>query len=91
MVISLSIYFKIFIILCIIANTVCLALDKAERDDKSIRILDDINLIFYAIFAAEMIIKLIGLGIKQYFKEKFNCFDFVIVIISSIDVALNQS
>ena len=89
--ISLSMSFKVFIILCIIANTVILALDRADRSNETIEILDYINLAFYSIFALEMIIKVIGLGIKEYFKDKFNGFDFAIVIISSIDVALNRS
>ena len=50
--------------------------------------LDKINLSFYSIFTLEMILKLIGLGIKEYFRDSFNAFDFTIVIISSIDVAL---
>lgn len=38
-----------------------------------------------------MTIKLIGLGFKEYFKDKFNSFDFSIVLISCIDVSLTFS
>ena len=35
-----------------------------------------------------MILKLLGLGLKYYFKDKFNSFDCAIVVISSIDVIM---
>ena len=88
MKICLSSLFKAFIILCIIANTAMLALDKSSYDQKMIDIQDKVNLSFYTIFACEMVVKLLGLGFKEYYKDKFNCFDFVIVIVSSIDVGL---
>ena len=39
-------------------------------------------------FFAEMIIKLIGLGAKEYVRDKFNLFDCVIVIISTVEIVL---
>jgi hypothetical protein len=38
-----------------------------------------------------MTCKLSGLGFKEYFKDKFNAFDFSIVMISCIDVAFTVS
>ena len=52
------------------------------------KLLEYINLFFYAIFFIEMIIKLIGFGIKHYFRDFFNIFDFIVVIISTIDILL---
>ena len=49
------------------------------------------NFIFAFIFFIEMVAKILGLGLKGYFKDKFNVFDFVVVIMSSIDVALTLS
>jgi voltage-gated sodium channel len=48
-------------------------------------------LVFYTIFVVELIFKLGGLGFKEYFKDKFNAFDFLIVVVSSIDVAFTIS
>ena len=39
-------------------------------------------------FFAEMIIKLIGLGIRDYARDKFNLFDCVIVVISTVEIVL---
>ena len=40
------------------------------------------NYILSALFGVEMILKLIGLGVKGYFREGFNIFDCVLVIVS---------
>ena len=38
-----------------------------------------------------MFAKFIGLGFHEYFQDKFNIFDFFIVIVSSFDLALAYS
>lgn len=38
-----------------------------------------VNFVFMAIFTVEAIIKLYALG-RRYFKDSWNCFDFVVVI-----------
>lgn len=43
------------------------------------------NFMFYSVFVTEMIIKFVGLGFKIYFKDSANVFDFIIVIVSTID------
>ncbi len=43
-----------------------------------------LNYIFSFIFILETVLKLIGLGFKEYFKDKWNRFDFIIVMVSII-------
>ena len=43
------------------------------------------NNIFCWVFFAEMILKCIGLGVKNYIKDAYNCFDAIVVSISVID------
>jgi len=50
--------------------------------------LDYINLVFTFIFLTEAILKLFGLGIKQYFDSALNTFDFVVVSVSVIGCAI---
>jgi len=45
------------------------------------------NLVFVIAFAAEAVIKLIGLTPEWYFKDPFNTFDFTIVIVSFIEMS----
>ena len=40
------------------------------------------NYTFAAIFIAEAVIKIYGLGAERYFSDSFNCFDFSIVVIN---------
>jgi hypothetical protein len=42
------------------------------------------------VFLIECIFKIIGLGIKNYFKDNYNLFDSVVVLISVVDFVLNQ-
>lgn len=49
-------------------------------------VLDIMNLIFTAVFACEAFFKIIALNPKNYFGDKWNAFDFVIVLGSFIDI-----
>ena len=48
------------------------------------------NDIFSWLFVVEAIIKIIGLGPKEYTRDAFNIFDAVLVVISLVDFALLQ-
>jgi len=53
--------------------------------------LNNFNLALTAIFIAEMVLKLFGLGIHRYFQDNFNCFDFFVVISSIVELAIIPS
>ena len=38
-----------------------------------------------------MFLKLIGLGIKEYVNDRMNCFDFVIVVLSLVELVFLES
>ena len=46
--------------------------------------------IFTALFAIEAILKMVGLGIRRYFRSSWNKFDFCIVIVSVASVILEN-
>ena len=46
---------------------------------------------FSAIFFIEMVVKLLGLGVKNYFKDPFNAFDCLIVLTSALDVGFTTA
>lgn len=54
--------FTVIITLCILANTILLAMDRYPIRSDELQYLDDLNEVFTYIFLVEMIIKLIGLG-----------------------------
>uniref|UniRef100_A0A7S2PB29 EF-hand domain-containing protein n=1 Tax=Leptocylindrus danicus TaxID=163516 RepID=A0A7S2PB29_9STRA len=67
------------ILLCIVLNSICMAVTEfGDSDDKSM-VLEALNRVFAAIFAAEAITKLIALR-ARYFDDGWNKFDFGIVV-----------
>ena len=56
--------------MCTITNTVIMAKDNINIDPTTAILLDNINLVFFYGFCLELVIKLIGLGPKTYFKSK---------------------
>lgn len=52
-------------------------------------VLDVINLVFTGVFLVECIIKMTGLGVKPYFNNKWNRFDFFVVLASIIDITMS--
>ncbi len=47
------------------------------------------NLIYTIAFAMEMVIKMYGLGLINYVRDRFNIFDCTIVMLSLIDIIFN--
>jgi hypothetical protein len=73
--VAVSKIFHSIINVSIVFNTIVLAMDRHPINDKELTILEMINIGFYCIFLIEMIIKLIGMGVKGYIRDKFNIFD----------------
>ena len=67
------------IYLCIILNTVILALNWFDMPNELTIVFDQLNNAFTAIFTIEAFIKITIQG-KQYFKEGWNIFDCVILV-----------
>jgi len=55
-------WFERFILIVILANSVCLALDDPNMDKRP-EWLNVMDIVFIAIFTAEMIIKIIAMGL----------------------------
>jgi|Laugresu1bdmlbsd_1035121.scaffolds.fasta_scaffold68855_1 voltage-dependent calcium channel T type alpha-1I len=62
-----------------------MAIDHYEMSDHLINILYYINMVLTIIFVAEMVIKIIGLGIRDYLRDGFNIFDSIIIIIGLLE------
>jgi hypothetical protein len=63
-------------------NTVILALDSYPIDTSKEKAFDKINSVLTWMFLGEMVMKLIGLGVATYVKDRFNIFDAFIVILT---------
>jgi len=82
--------FDVFIMAAIFINMMCMGLDM--HDPGSVSGINDFifgaNMVFTAIYIIEMVFKLIAYGPMQYFQDGWNAFDFVLVMLSILDLSL---
>lgn len=78
--------FELFVVLLIIGSSVCLALDVPRLDEGSPvkGVLHALNYVFTAAFTFEAGLKMLGLGLRQYFSEAWNLLDFALVNVSIV-------
>lgn len=81
-------FLDLLITLCIVANTVFMALEQHPMEAEFSKMLSDANVVFTVIFAFEMGIKLIGLHPYYYFQNTWNIFDAFIVTMSLLEFLL---
>ncbi|VDO07520.1 unnamed protein product [Brugia timori] len=79
-------FFEYVIFIIILLNTTTLAMKHYPPDPGMDHVLDVLNLIFTGVFALEAVFKIIALNPKNYFGDRWNAFDFVIVLGSFIDI-----
>ena len=48
-------------------------------------VIEALDWVFFIIFDAECVLKIAGLGRRQYFRMQWNRFDFFIVVMSTVD------
>ncbi|NWX24747.1 SCN5A protein, partial [Aegotheles bennettii] len=81
-------FIDLTITVCIVMNTLFMALEHNNMSDGFKKMLNIGNLIFTGIFTAEMILKIIALDPYYYFQQRWNIFDSVIVTLSLIELSL---
>ncbi|KAJ6641281.1 Sodium channel protein PaFPC1 [Pseudolycoriella hygida] len=81
-------YVVLFVIICIILNTLCMALDHHNMSRELETTLRLANYIFVVIFVIEAILKLLALGVVRYFKDEWNSFDFIVTLFGAIELVL---
>ncbi|KAG8222484.1 hypothetical protein J437_LFUL000846, partial [Ladona fulva] len=81
-------FVELFITLCIVVNTLFMALDHHDMNKDMERALKSGNYFFTATFAIEATMKLIAMSPKYYFQEGWNIFDFIIVALSLLELGL---
>ncbi|XP_050797475.1 sodium channel protein type 5 subunit alpha-like isoform X1 [Gopherus flavomarginatus] len=78
------------ITLCIVINTLFMALEHYKMTKEFDDMLYIGNLVFTGIFTAEMIFKIIALDPYYYFQQGWNIFDSIIVILSLMELGLSS-
>ncbi|XP_035892745.1 voltage-dependent T-type calcium channel subunit alpha-1G isoform X4 [Anopheles stephensi] len=80
-------YFQQGILLAILINTLSMGIEYHDQPAELTAIVETSNIVFSAIFAVEMILKVIAEGPFRYVANGFNVFDGVIVILSVVELA----
>ena len=81
-------WFGHFITFVIVLNTIVMGMERFPSDVAYVHALETANLVFTIIFAVEMVLKLVGLGLRGYVSDAFNIFDGVVVVISLVDLIM---
>nr|XP_046239926.1 sodium channel, voltage gated, type VIII, alpha subunit b isoform X3 [Scatophagus argus] len=76
------------ITICIVLNTLFMAMEHYPMTPHFEEVLATGNLVFTGIFAGEMFAKLIAMDPYYYFQEGWNCFDGFIVTLSLVELGL---
>lgn len=83
--------FETVILLCITTNSLFMLTEHHSQPDSWTRVLEIQNAVFCVVFTIEAIVKLIGLSVVYYFRDPWNCFDFVVVTLSWPTMMMGQS
>ncbi|XP_058931905.1 sodium channel protein type 5 subunit alpha [Kogia breviceps] len=78
------------ITMCIVINTLFMALEHYNMTTEFEEMLQVGNLVFTGIFTAEMTFKIIALDPYYYFQQGWNIFDSIIVILSLMELGLSR-
>ncbi|KAL8611742.1 hypothetical protein ACOMHN_065367 [Nucella lapillus] len=87
--IAMSTKFELSIVLLISFNMVVMAVEHYNQTQTVEDTLEMLNIIFTSIFVLEAVVKLLGLR-WHYFRVPWNIFDFLIVLMSIIDIILDD-
>ncbi|XP_048872082.1 sodium channel protein type 4 subunit alpha-like [Brienomyrus brachyistius] len=83
-------FLDLFITVCIVLNTLFMALEHYPMTDEFNNMLSVGNLVFTGIFTAEMVFKIIALDAYYYFQQGWNIFDSFIVTLSLMELGLSN-
>ncbi|XP_051909874.1 sodium channel protein type 4 subunit alpha B-like isoform X2 [Hippocampus zosterae] len=83
-------FLDLAITVCIVLNTLFMAMEHYPMTDDFNGMLSIGNLVFSGIFTAEMILKIIALDPYYYFQTGWNIFDSIIVCLSLMELGLSD-
>ncbi|XP_067216065.1 voltage-dependent calcium channel type A subunit alpha-1 isoform X5 [Linepithema humile] len=77
--------FEYFIMILIVLNTLLLMMKFHRQSESYKNTLKYMNMCFTGMFTVECILKIAAFGVKNFFKDAWNTFDFITVIGSIVD------
>eukprot|EP00892_Ulva_mutabilis_P001295 jgi/Ulvmu1/11166/UM072_0002.1 len=83
--------FESIIMGIILLNVACLAINGVNMPEALVRTLTWLNIAFTTIFLLEAAAKMVALGIKQYFQDRWCMFDFAVAMVSAMQIVIELS
>eukprot|EP00919_Chromeraceae_sp_WS-2016_P046321 GHVR01110071.1.p1 GENE.GHVR01110071.1~~GHVR01110071.1.p1 ORF type:complete len:491 (+),score=101.81 GHVR01110071.1:113-1585(+) len=84
-------WFDIFIMLCIVLNTLIMCMKYATMSTVYGDLLENFNFVFAMIFNFEAAVKIFAYGFKRYFTDGWNIFDFIIILVTNVAILVQSS
>lgn len=92
-------YFEYTIDLIILANTIYVVVQAAEQEPQNSTYVNDHESdktkagewVFFSIYVAEATLKMLAAGVRGYFKDSWNVFDFTVVFSSLLGIIIQES
>ncbi|KAJ8345448.1 hypothetical protein SKAU_G00296410 [Synaphobranchus kaupii] len=81
-------FMELFMTVCVILNTVLMAMEHFPMTPSFEETLSIANLVFLFIFTAEMVFKIIAMDPYYYFQDGWNIFDSTTVILNLLEICL---
>lgn len=82
-------YFDFIVLIFILANIATMAMTYEGTSDAFDNNLTNINYMFTAVFIAEALFKILGIGFRYYFRDGWNKFDMFVIASSVIDILVS--
>ncbi|XP_066509267.1 voltage-dependent P/Q-type calcium channel subunit alpha-1A-like isoform X14 [Hoplias malabaricus] len=82
--------FEYSIMALIALNTIVLMMKYHQAPDMYDLVLKNLNIVFTILFFMECILKMIAFGIRNYFRDAWNIFDFVSILGSITDILVTE-
>ena len=81
---------QFFFYFCILVNSIILMLDRVNVSQNETNIIEKINTVLVSFFTIEQVLLLLGVGFKNFYKDLMNIWDFIIVLVSLIEIIIKQ-
>lgn len=76
--------FRRILTMIIIIDIIVLSIDNYPLSKKYTYIIETIDFTIFLLFCVELLLKSLSYGIKIYFKNPFNCLNFILILMNSI-------
>ncbi|XP_061701700.1 sodium channel protein type 4 subunit alpha B [Syngnathoides biaculeatus] len=83
-------FFDLAIVVCLVLNIIFMAMVHYPLTQEFAELLTIAELVFTGVFTAEMALKLLAMGPHFYFKVGWNIFDSIIVILTVLELGLEN-